>query len=160
MLLFSIVSTADADTSMQTSYLKAAFFHRFANYVQWGQSHPERLTYCIYRSQEVFATLKALLKDEQLAEVRRIDSASAAKRCEMLFIGDVSQTELDQILSSLGESHTVTVSDRPGFANSGGIIELVMVGKHMRFVINSKAAEKQHVFLSSQLLALAQQTIR
>jgi hypothetical protein len=49
----------------------------------------------------------------------------------------------------------LTVGDMPGFAKSGGIINLVLEDNRMRFEVNVKAAKDADLNISSRLLALA-----
>jgi hypothetical protein len=49
----------------------------------------------------------------------------------------------------------LTVSDMNGFCGGGGIIALFMEEKQIRFEINTDAAQRNGLRLSSQLLKLA-----
>jgi hypothetical protein len=50
---------------------------------------------------------------------------------------------------------TLTVSDLPDFAQSGGIVNFIVEDERMRFVINTDAADRARLRFSSKLLSLA-----
>jgi hypothetical protein len=49
----------------------------------------------------------------------------------------------------------VTVSDIPGFAKAGGMVELTVSGEHVGVMLNRRAAQKQGLEFNAQLLRLA-----
>lgn len=49
----------------------------------------------------------------------------------------------------------MTVSDIPGFARSGGMIELPLEGERIAIVINRRSAQKKAIEFNAQLLRLA-----
>jgi len=59
------------------------------------------------------------------------------------------------VLGSLKALPVLTVSDDPGFAPSHGIIELVVANGRMQFAVNTDAANRAGLRLSSRLLGLA-----
>jgi hypothetical protein len=54
----------------------------------------------------------------------------------------------------------LTVADRPGFLEEGGVIELKLSGGRVRFDINLAAAREAGLRLSSQLLQLADRVVQ
>ncbi len=57
-------------------------------------------------------------------------------------------------------SPVLTVADRPGFLEEGGVIEIKLSGGRVRFDINLAAARDGGLRLSSQLLQLADRIIQ
>ncbi len=78
-----------------------------------------------------------------------------AEHCHVLFISDSAQKEFAQILSVLKTLPILTIGDAPGFAELGGIINLIQIGDQLRFEINTAAAARCGLTISSQLLKLA-----
>jgi hypothetical protein len=72
-----------------------------------------------------------------------------------VFIPDAETRRGAERLGSLKTLPVLTVSDRKGFAESGGIIELYVDGGRVRFAINVDAVERSGLRLSSRLLGLA-----
>ncbi len=49
----------------------------------------------------------------------------------------------------------MTVSDIPGFARAGGMIELPLEGERVAIVLNRRAAQSRGIEFNAQLLRLA-----
>jgi hypothetical protein len=62
---------------------------------------------------------------------------------------------MEQIVSTLRNSSVLTVSEVPGFADAGGMIEFVIEDDKVRFHINPAAARAAGLTVSSRLLSVA-----
>jgi hypothetical protein len=56
---------------------------------------------------------------------------------------------------SVKSASVFTVSDADGFAESGGVAQLIVEDKRIRFSINIAAALRRRLTISSKLLSLA-----
>ena len=74
------------------------------------------------------------------------------KQCQLLFISPSERKNREKILKQLDGSPTLTVADRKGFLEAGGMINLVRVRKKIRWEINQTPVKKAEIRLSSQLL--------
>lgn len=61
----------------------------------------------------------------------------------------------DEQSGSLAAQHVLTIGEEDGFAENGGVLRLMLVDDHLRFVINSTAARRAGLSLSSSLYGLA-----
>ena len=68
------------------------------------------------------------------------------------------KTERVGTTTARGKTGLLTVSDIKGFAAAGGVIELFAEDGKMRFEINTRAAQRAGLRISSQLLKLARVT--
>jgi hypothetical protein len=59
------------------------------------------------------------------------------------------------LLAAVGAAPVLTISDYEHFARMGGIANFVVEDGKLRFAINVDAAQRAHLRVSSQLLALA-----
>lgn len=86
-----------------------------------------------------------------------INSIGEASQCQFLFLSRAESGGYDTILQRLGRTRVVTVSDIPGFANAGGMIEFAQNAdrSNIQIVINRKAARQQGIEFNAQLLRLA-----
>jgi hypothetical protein len=75
--------------------------------------------------------------------------------CDLVFVSRSEDERLDEILAALADEPTLTVSDTPGFAARGGIVELQARGSRIGFAINVAAYRRAGLAISSQLLELA-----
>jgi hypothetical protein len=81
--------------------------------------------------------------------------ADALANCQIVFVSKSEAGRLDQVFSKLDSKPVLTVSENPGFAERGGIINFYREGGKVRFEINPGAAEKNGLKLGSQLLRVA-----
>jgi len=87
--------------------------------------------------------------------IRSIDNPKQVTDCHLVFITPSSKKPLSSVLDSLSETSVLTVSDSPGFATEGGMIELTTEDQYIRLIINLAAAEEAGLQLNSSLLDLA-----
>jgi hypothetical protein len=86
---------------------------------------------------------------------KRVPKRDEATTCEVLFISSSEDDQLTGTLAALDKSSVLTVSDMPEFVKRGGMVQLVLDGKRVRFEVNLAAAERAGLNLSSELLKLA-----
>jgi hypothetical protein len=87
--------------------------------------------------------------------VREVQDPHLARGCHMLFVSATGKKQRTQILESLRGTGALTVSDVEGFAEQGGMINLVMREGKVQFEINHKAATQEGLVISARLLSLA-----
>jgi len=104
-----------------------------------------------------FARLAQAPVDGRPVSYRRLSATSDATPCHYLFISTSHAPHFNQILHTLVNSPTVTVSDMPGFAQAGGMVELSRStpGSPIGVLINRNAARHQDIGFNAQLLRLA-----
>jgi len=143
--------------------VKATYLYNFGRFVKWPGTVPagkgDSFSVCVL-GQDPFGTiLDSTLAGEALdgkpVVLRRISKPQDAGDCRILFISSAEEKHLKEILTALDESGVLTVSDMPGFARRGGMIQFVLEGDRVRFEINLTSAESARLVLSSELLKVA-----
>src|SRR5206468_12975058 len=113
---------------------------------------------CVANDDQVGAALTDSVRGQAInghaLEVRKVKSDNPVPGCHVLF---VPASDAKQVLAKAGKGQdaVITVSDAPGFAQAGGVIELFQEGGRMRFAVNVDTAQRLGVRLSSRLLDLA-----
>ena len=143
--------------------LKAAFLFNFAKFVEWppgafdGVSAP--LTICVYGEDPFGATLDAVVQGERVGErsllVQRPDSLDDLDECHVLFICRSEKRRLGEVLAQVEGKPVLTVADTDGFLSAGGVINFILEGSKVRFLIDQEAAERSGLRVSSKLMRLA-----
>ncbi len=140
--------------------VKAAFLYHFAQLTRWPGEGEGALRVCVLGEDPFGPALERL--EGKRVRGRRISvgrcSSGGACDCEVVFVSRSERGRLAADLARLGPG-VLTVSDIPGFAGAGGMIELVLVDGKVRFRINRGAAERAGLRLSSRLLHLAEDVI-
>jgi len=153
-----------AQTDEEAEYrLKLAFLYNFAQFVYWPPdafaSPSAPLTMCVAGQNpfpgDIERGLRGRLAGGHPIELRKLKANDDARACHIIFVpaGDKKLTE--RILAAVKGSKTLTVGESAGFADMGGVINLVPAQNKLRFEINLDAAQRTQLKISSKLLALA-----
>jgi hypothetical protein len=136
--------------------IKAVFLYKFFDYVNWPESHDPRrhppAVICVKGHTAMLEALKYLSARQQDVLPSRVSAVSAALPdggCHILFANAVTG-------GTPPPAHTLTISDTPGFAAGGGMIELRDRPGRMELIINLPAAEKAGLDIRSTLLGIAE----
>lgn len=78
-----------------------------------------------------------------------------AARCHIVFIRGGDAKAMDDALSQLAGTSVLAVSDVPGFASQGGMVNLVIENQKVRLEVNLEAIQKAELRIDPQLLKLA-----
>jgi hypothetical protein len=143
--------------------VKATYLYNFGRFVKWPDTAPagkgDSFSVCVLGQVPFGSILDSTLAGEALdgkpVVLRRISKPHDAGECRILFISSAEEKHLKEILTALDENGVLTVSDMPGFARRGGMIQFVLEGDKIRFEINLASAESARLVLSSELLKVA-----
>ena len=172
LLLAGATPVAHAqDASTSSEYLvKAGFIYNFANLVQWPStafSQPDSPIVIAVLGEDHFgATLDRVLQGKKVNGrsfvVKRLKtiaellkSVAELKDCQILFVSSSEMAHLSEAIQLVRGIPVLTIGDTPGFANRGGIINLILEDNKVRFEVNVDAAKQADLNISSRLLALA-----
>lgn len=135
--------------------MKAVLFYRLSQFVYWPREDkaPAPLVLCVVGKNPFGASLNQLNQGIGNIEVRIAPADPGA--CHLLFISRSEAAGLDGWLARSDGRRVVTVSDIPGFARAGGMIELPLDGERVGIVINRRTAQKAGIEFNAQLLRLA-----
>lgn len=150
------------DTTLEYK-VKAAFLFNFARYTEWPDGSFEKadspLVVAVLGEDPFGAILDATLDGKSLSghplQVRRHRHLKDLKDCHVLFVGRSEARSVKQILARLAGKHVFSVSDIPGFAVRGGTARFRIQRGKVAFEINTDAAARERLSISSQLLKLA-----
>ena len=87
-------------------------------------------------------------------QIRRLKNLASIRECHLLFVSLSESKKLPEIFAALNNAPVLTVSDGERFAERGGMINLRLDGKKVRFEINLGAAEHANLKFKAQLLKL------
>lgn len=143
--------------------VKAAFLLNFARFVEWPQdtfqSPSDPIETCLL-GQDPFGhwlkdTVEGRSIDGRMLVLRRISRPADAGSCQIVF---VSASESKRTWSALAETQKLgllTIGDTPEAGQNGAVITFTWDDDRVRFEINTQAAVRAKIRLSSRLLSLA-----
>ena len=140
--------------------LKAAFVSKFPQFVAWpavALADRQSFEICVEGSSSTVADLRELTAGEVFEGrglvIRDNPSRHNLSSCQVLFFA--GQRPERDLMARAAVLPILTVSDSPGFLDAGGIIQLNMIERRVRFEVNLPAASHAKLTISSQLLRLA-----
>jgi hypothetical protein len=152
---------ATAETEAE---VKAAFLLRFPDFVNWRTTPGDTLRIGVVGDDALLQMLSRLAAQENqpglggayAIAITRIASASAAKRCHILVLGETVVPDLLPGLMAAYKAGVLTVGvwNTP---RSGTIIRLFREGSRVRFDISQTLAKEAGLSISSKLLNLARE---
>ena len=154
---------AQAQTSLDRErQIKAAFLYNFVKFVDWPNevlpATDDTISICVLSDDPVYEALETIngktVKGRRLT-VRRVDAVKDLALCHVAYFGITEEKRLPQFITGLQGSIVLTVGEIDRFAQSGGIINFVVVNNKVRFEINVDRAERAHLKLGSLLLSVA-----
>ncbi len=145
--------------------IKAAFVFNFAKFVEWpAANNSGPFVIGIFGRDPFDGTLDSTVEGKTVHgkpfAVRRYGTPAEVKACDLLFVSAAETKHLPEILRALAGRSVLVVGEGTEFIDAGGSIGLVVEADKVRFEINSAAAERAGLKISSQLLKLARRVTR
>jgi hypothetical protein len=143
--------------------LKLAFLYNFAQFVQWPSdafSDPgSPLLICVVGQNPFQGEVEQSLSGRNVGahpiKLKHLGVNDDPRSCHMVFVRAGELTAMPKLLARSAGSSVLTVGEAKGFAERGGIINLVKDENRLRFEINTGAAAQTRLKISSKLLSLA-----
>lgn len=158
-VLISLPFTQTAIAEPLPEYaMKAAFVYNFTLFTQWPTLPNNTLSICTLESDTLNYELEKFKKYQPngaTLTIKKITNLEKIKDCQALFISEQDKHRFSVILSLLENTPVLTITDVPELANKGVVISIKTENKHLVFQIDSAAAKKANLHLSSKLLSLA-----
>ena len=141
--------------------LKAIFLYNFTKYVEWDEEPAKKpLPVCILGEDPFGEALDGVVAGEtahgRRLVVRRIGTVAEALACDVVFLAESEDPQLETVLAALAERAVLTVGESERFIREGGIIRLREDENRIRIVINVDAAKRAGLRISSQLMKLGE----
>jgi hypothetical protein len=153
----------DAQGMANEYQVKAAFLYNFAKFVQWPDgtfaNSTSALTVCVLGKDPFGKALDDAILGKRIAEhpaiLARGRRIQDLPECQIIFVSASDSPQLPEILRALHGRKALVVGETENFAGAGGAIEFVLEANRVRFAINTDAADRAGLKVSSKLLALA-----
>ena len=158
LLLLAVCALGQTAAEYQ---LKAAFVYNFTKFVDWPQEsvHGANFQMCVLGQNPFGSELTHLTEGKAIeghpVQVSTVSNFHLARSCQVFFVSASESAHMTEILRGLRGSSVLTVGDSQGFADAGGVIELLVEDDRVRFEVNLHAANEARLKSSARLLSLA-----
>jgi hypothetical protein len=137
----------------QEAKFKALFLYKFTEYIEWPTGS-DNLVVGVVGNSDVLEELKKFTAAKQNIEVINVSSASQAGSCNIVFLPKGENKQFDAMVSSIGKSSILLVSDNKDLVKKGADIGFFLESNKLRFLINKSNIESKKMLPSSKLLEL------
>ncbi len=147
----------------QTEYrIKAGLIYNFAKLVEWPTNafatEQTPITIGVLGQDPFGPLLDNTVKDRRIGErpieIKRFSGVHEVRDCHVLFISQSEKERLPEILAALGDKSILTVGEDEHFGQLGGIIQFLDRDDTIQFAINTNAARRASLRISSKLLII------
>ena len=162
--VFLLLAGKTSFAQKYTEYeLKSAFVYNFTKFINWPDEDKhknETFKIVVFRNNTMKIVLNEMLRGKKIKgripEVIYVKDVSKIPDCQIIFIDDVTNSELIQILNKFHNKPCLTVGNHlQYFCQQGGIINFTPKYYNYRFEINNRQAEWVNIVISSKLLILS-----
>jgi len=161
-LLSGLCAAAHAADDPLEYRVKAAFVFNFARFVTWPASRfatPDApVEICVLGSPGFGDVLEETVAGKTAGarslHVRRVEQSRDLLDCHVAYVMTDTSAQTEHLLSQVTGRGVLTVYEAPS-ALPGGIVRFYLEDRRVRFEINAAEAEREHLQVSSKLLAVA-----
>jgi hypothetical protein len=162
-LLGGAMTRCAAQMRTQHEYeVKAGVLYHIIEYVEWpadSRTNSRAEIQIGLLGQIPFAEALEVLDGKTIqgrkVVVKRLSTIQEAPRCQVVFIGASEKPRILEIIGELKDQPVLTVSEVEGFAERGGMVNLIAGPNRIIMEINREVANQAHLSISSHLLKLA-----
>lgn len=165
VLLALAISHVYAQAPIPDEYqVKAAFLFNFAKFVEWPaaafKALDEPLAICVLGQDPFGTALEEVVRNKTVAKrtfvVREVSNAQQASSCQIVFVSSSERKRFRVLLDGLKGHSILTVGEADDFTANGGIISFKLKDARVRIEIDTGAADRAGLRISSKLLSLAE----
>ena len=146
----------------QKEKYQSLFVYNFTKYIKWPDAYNgDKFIIGVYGDSEIYSSLNAMAASKKKTtsgkniEIHKFSSPSEIKECNILFVSQNVARELGQIDKNTAGKPVLIVTDAPGLATQGSVINFIEKDGKIKFELNESKASSRGLIVSSSLTSLA-----
>jgi hypothetical protein len=160
--VFSRPASAESVDSKYT--LISAYIYNFTQLTTWPSAAiKDTFNVCVVGSDPFGSNLEpiqtATVNDEKI-KIRHYSADATLTECHIVFVSDSEGGNLRPLLKRLRGEPVLTMSDIPGFSNSGGMVEFKLEGGKIDISVALSEVRVTGLSISKKMLSLSNMMIR
>jgi len=147
--------------------IKAGLVYNFLKYTEWPADRMpapgDAVVVCLLGGDPFGGYLQPLAGrtvNQQVIGIKSVPTVTEAQSCSLLIVHSNQQANWPDMQRMLAGKSVLTVSDMPGFAGSGGMIEFTRTNNRIGVTINTDTVTAAHLMVQDRLLRLARTVSR
>ncbi|MCG8310299.1 MAG: YfiR family protein [Cytophagales bacterium] len=163
VIFFALLATTIANSGYgQKEKYQSLFIYNFTKYIKWPESYnPNRFVIGVIGSSKILESLNAMTAAKKktvngkVLEIKKYSSVSEIDDCNILFISEDMSGELGQIEHETSSKPVLIVTDVPGLAAQGSMVNFVEQDGKIKFELNRASVDRRGLIVSGSLINLA-----
>jgi hypothetical protein len=164
MLCMACAPAVHAQESIQLveQQIKAGLLYNFMKYTDWPADVAPELSapmvVCLFGGDPFSGRLQPMAGrtvNQHVIELRELHAVDELRMCSLVFVHADAMSQWPQLRMALADKAMLTVSDFPGFADSGGMIEFTRNKNRIGIKIGAGAVMAAHLDVQDRLQRLA-----
>ncbi len=136
------------------------FIYNFCKYVKWPENQSSgKFVIGVFGNPKIQKDLTTMASTKKIngmqIEVRKISSTAEIGDCNILYVANSESDKMDQITSVTINQSVLIVTDKPGLAQKGAMINFVEIDGKIKFELNQQNAESHGLKVAGSLASLA-----
>lgn len=150
-----------AGTSQAQNYkLYTVFMHSFTRYIEWpAEANVGDFEIYVLGESPIVSELKTMAQAKKVGDrsikVTQIKSVGEIRKCNILFVPSDKSPLLTDVLTKVGQTPTLVVTEQDGLGLKGSGINFVEKAGKPAFELNNAALNKARLKASSELSRIA-----
>lgn len=139
----------------QNEKYKALFLYNFTKEVEWPQSYPQgSLVIGVLGNSTVAQELENMNSRQKIGQIKVFSNVEEISNCQVIYVSPGKSGVIPQLLTKIGNSNTLIVSDNKGGIHQGSGINFILDGEKLKFEISRQHIEQKGLKVSTSLLNL------
>ena len=163
-ILFTVLLAVIIITSgnAQKEKYQSLFIYNFTKYIKWPSSYNQgKFVIAVIGNSPIYESLLTMAESKKktasgaVFEVKKYNSVDEVGECNILFVSSDAVDNLGQIDSKTSSEPILIVTDTPGMAKQGSVINFIEKNGKIKFELNQQKANSRNLVISSSLTSLA-----
>lgn len=166
-LALSPAAYAQESIHLVEQEIKAGLLYNFMKYTDWPADEAQEprapMVVCLFGGDPFNGRLQSMAGrtvNSHVIALRELHTTDELEKCSLVFVHADAKRQWPQLRAALAEKAMLTVSDFPGFANSGGMIEFTRIENRIGVKVGTVAMMAAHLQVEDRLLKLTSATPR
>lgn len=160
VILCFLFFNLEAPAQIGEARLKSIWLEKFSKFIEWPTDDSlEYFTIAILGKGDINEYLVDIYQNRKIKDkpvrIRQIEDIDSLEDCNILFVNEDKEKELDKVIDKVREKPILTIGDTQGFAKKGVIINFYLEQNKVRFELNISAAKSSGLDVDFRLLEAA-----
>lgn len=154
MVLVSHLVAAESESSLQ-----AQIIGKVVKFITWENESSDSFIITVLNNpfgDELDKHYKNSKIKGKKVDIRYIKSLNELGNTDLLYVSNVSSSELESVINRAKNKNILTMSDVRGFAEKDGVIQVTFVAQKPKLKINLARAKEENLQIKSSLLQIAE----